>query len=376
MMNKEFIEALDELEKSKGISKDVIFDALETALVSSFRKNFQSEQDVFVDINRETGDIKLYSQKTVVDEVEDDVNEISLEDAKKINSKYQVGDTVNFEEAPKEYGRIAAQTAKQVVIQKIKDAEREKIHDEFIVRQGEIITGQIQRISNKNIFIDMGKVEGIIPPNEQIPNEVYKMGDRLKLVISEIRKTNKGPQIVLSRSKALLVRRLFELEVPEITEGLIDIYSIAREAGSRSKIAVYAKDDSIDPLGACVGQKGQRVNSIVEELNGEKIDIIIYNENPEIFIKNALSPADVVSCEINEEEKSAIAVVPNSQISLAIGKQGQNVRLAAKLTTWKIDIHPEDPSTFTGPTSEPYYDADNQEILNDSLIDLFRNDEE
>ena len=375
-MNKEFIEALDELEKSKGISKDVIFDALETALVSSFRKNFQTEQNVVVDINRETGDIKLYSQKTVVDEVEDDVNEISLKDAKKISSKYKVGDTVNFEEAPKEYGRIAAQTAKQVVIQKIKDAEREKIHDEFIVRQGEIITGQIQRISNKNIFIDMGKVEGIIPPSEQIPNEVYKMGDRLKLVISEIRKTSKGPQIVLSRAKAILVRRLFELEVPEITEGLIDIYSIAREAGSRSKIAVYAKDESIDPLGACVGQKGQRVNSIVEELNGEKIDIIIYDENPEIFIKNALSPADAVSCEINEEEKSAIAIVPNSQISLAIGKQGQNVRLAARLTTWKIDIHPEDPSTFTGPTSEPYYDADNQEILNDSLIDLFRNDEE
>lgn len=375
-MNKEFIEALDELEKSKGISKDVIFDALETALVSSFRKNFQTEQNVVVDINRETGDIKLYSQKTVVDEVEDDVNEISLKDAKKISSKYKVGDTVNFEEAPKEYGRIAAQTAKQVVIQKIKDAEREKIHDEFIVRQGEIITGQIQRISNKNIFIDMGKVEGIIPPSEQIPNEVYKMGDRLKLVISEIRKTSKGPQIVLSRAKAILVRRLFELEVPEITEGLIDIYSIAREAGSRSKIAVYAKDESIDPLGACVGQKGQRVNSIVEELNGEKIDIIIYDENPEIFIKNALSPADVVSCEINEGEKSAIAIVPNSQISLAIGKQGQNVRLAARLTTWKIDIHPEDPSTFTGPTSEPYYDADNQEILNDSLIDLFRNDEE
>lgn len=375
-MNKEFIEALDELEKSKGISKDVIFDALETALVSSFRKNFQTEQNVVVDINRETGDIKLYSQKTVVDEVEDDVNEISLKDAKKISSKYKVGDTVNFEEAPKEYGRIAAQTAKQVVIQKIKDAEREKIHDEFIVRQGEIITGQIQRISNKNIFIDMGKVEGIIPPSEQIPNEVYKMGDRLKLVISEIRKTSKGPQIVLSRAKAILVRRLFELEVPEITEGLIDIYSIAREAGSRSKIAVYAKDESIDPLGACVGQKGQRVNSIVEELNGEKIDIIIYDENPEIFIKNALSPADVVSCKINEEEKSAIAIVPNSQISLAIGKQGQNVRLAARLTTWKIDIHPEDPSTFTGPTSEPYYDADNQEILNDSLIDLFRNDEE
>lgn len=375
-MNKEFIEALDELEKSKGISKDVIFDALETALVSSFRKNFQTEQNVVVDINRETGDIKLYSQKTVVDEVEDYVNEISLKDAKKISSKYKVGDTVNFEEAPKEYGRIAAQTAKQVVIQKIKDAEREKIHDEFIVRQGEIITGQIQRISNKNIFIDMGKVEGIIPPSEQIPNEVYKMGDRLKLVISEIRKTSKGPQIVLSRAKAILVRRLFELEVPEITEGLIDIYSIAREAGSRSKIAVYAKDESIDPLGACVGQKGQRVNSIVEELNGEKIDIIIYDENPEIFIKNALSPADVVSCEINEGEKSAIAIVPNSQISLAIGKQGQNVRLAARLTTWKIDIHPEDPSTFTGPTSEPYYDADNQEILNDSLIDLFRNDEE
>lgn len=370
-MNKEFIDALDELEKNKGISKDVIFDALETALVSSFRRNFQTEQEVYVDINRETGDIKLYSQKTVVDEVEDPVTEISLEDAKKINSKYEVGDTVNFEEAPKEYGRIAAQTAKQVVIQKIKDAERDKIHDEFIVRKGEIITGQIQRISNKNIFIDMGKVEGIIPATEQIPNEVYRMGDRLKLVISEIRKTNKGPQIVLSRSKALLVRRLFELEVPEISEGLIDIYSISREAGSRSKIAVYSNDDSVDPLGACVGQKGQRVNSIVEELNGEKIDIIIYSKDPEVFIKNSLSPADVVRCEVNLEEKSAIAIVPNSQVSLAIGKQGQNVRLAARLTGWSIDIHPEDPNSFTGVPDEPYYDSSNEEILNDSIDELF-----
>lgn len=371
MMNKEFIDALDELEKSRGISKDVIFDALETALVSSFRKNFQTEQEVFVDINRETGDIKLYSQKRVVDEVEDDVNEISLEDAKKINSKYEVGDTVNFEEAPKEYGRIAAQTAKQVVIQKIKDAERDKIHDEFIVRKGEIITGQIQRISNRNIFIDMGKVEGIIPATEQIPNEVYRMGDRLKLVISEIRKTSKGPQIVLSRSKALLVRRLFELEVPEINEGLIDIYSISREAGSRSKIAVYSNDDSVDPLGACVGQRGQRVNSIVEELNGEKIDIIVYSEDPAVFIKNSLSPADVVSCEVNLEEKSAIAIVPNAQVSLAIGKQGQNVRLAARLTGWSIDIHPEDPNSFTGIPDEPYYDSSNEEILNDSIDELF-----
>lgn len=374
-MNKEFIDALDELEKTRGISKDVIFDALEAALVSSFRKNFQTEQDVFVDINRESGEIKLYSQKTVVEEVEDEVNEISLEDAKKINSKYEVGDKVNFEETPKEYGRIAAQTAKQVVIQKIKDAEREKIHDEFIVRKGEIITGQIQRISNRNIFIDMGKVEGIIPANEQIPNEVYKMGDRLKLIISEIRKTSKGPQIVLSRSKALLVRRLFELEVPEISEGLIDIYSIAREAGSRSKIAVYSNDESVDPLGACVGQKGQRVNSIVEELNGEKIDIIIYDEDPEKFIKNALSPADVVSCDVNLEEKSAVVIVPNTQVSLAIGKQGQNVRLAARLTGWSIDIHPEDPNSFTGVPDEPYFDSANEEILNDSIVELLRDDE-
>lgn len=341
-MNKEFIDALNELEKEKGISKDIIFQALEAALISSFKKNYQTNQNVVVKIDKESGNIDLFSQKTVVDEVEDDQNEISFIDAQKINSLYKVGDIVNKKEMPKDFGRIAAQTAKQVVIQKIKDAERDVIYDEYIVRENEIITGQIQRISKNNVFIDMGKIEGILPPPEQLPREVYRQGDRLKLLITEIKKTGKGPQIVLSRSKALLVRRLFELEVPEIANGIVQIYSISREAGSRTKIAVFSLDDSIDPLGACVGQKGSRVNAIVEELNGEKIDIIVYDEDPAIFIANSLSPAEVISVDADEQTKTATVEVPKSQISLAIGKEGQNVRLAARLTGWKIDIHAVD----------------------------------
>ena len=340
-MNGDFIEALHEIEKEKGISKEIIFDALESALISSYKKNFGSAQNVLVEMDRETGRVKVFATKDVVENVENELLEISLEDAKAKDAKHEIGDLVKVEITPRDFGRIAAQTAKQVVIQRIKDAERDVIYDEFINRENEIITGQIQRIAKNNVYIDLGKIEGVLPPSEQIEGEEYKQGDRLKLIILEVKKTTKGPQIVLSRAHTGLVKRLFELEVPEINEGIVEIYSLSREAGSRTKIAVFSKDPDIDPLGACVGFKGSRVKAIVDELNGEKIDIVIWSKNMEEFISNSLSPSKVVKAIVNEKEKSAVVVVPDYQLSLAIGKEGQNARLAAKLTNWKIDIKSE-----------------------------------
>lgn len=340
-MNAEFIEALEEIEKNKGISKEVIFEALEAALISSYRKNFGTAQNVEVIVDRTTGHIGVYAKKTVVEEVNNDLLEIDLEEAKKIDEKYELNDTVIVEVTPRNFGRIAAQTAKQVVIQRIKDAEREVIYEEFINRENEIITGQVQRISKNNVYIDLGKTEGILPPTEQIEGEVYKQGDRKKLYILEVKKTTKGPQIILSRSHPGLVKRLFELEVPEIHDGIVEIYAISREAGSRTKIAVYSKDPNVEPVGACVGIKGSRVKAIVDELNGEKIDIIVWSKNIEEFLANSLSPSSVLKVEVNEKNRSALVVVPDYQLSLAIGKEGQNARLAAKLTNWKIDIKSE-----------------------------------
>ncbi len=340
-MNKDFIDALNEIEKEKGISKDAIFDALESALISSYKKNFGADQNAEVEMDRVSGKIKVFSIKEIVDEVEDENLEISLDDAKEFDHKYQVGDIAKIEATPKEFGRIAAQTAKQVVIQRIKDAERDVIYEDFINRENEVITGQIQRISKNNVYIDLGKTEGILPPIEQINGEDYNQGDRLKLLILEVKKTTKGPQIVLSRSHPDLVKRLFELEVPEISDGIVDVYSISREAGSRTKIAVHSKDPNVDPLGACVGFKGSRVEVIVDELKGEKIDIIIWSNDISEFIANSLSPSKVLKVIANEKDKSAVVVVPDYQLSLAIGKEGQNARLAAKLTNWKIDIKSE-----------------------------------
>jgi N utilization substance protein A len=345
-MNVEFIEALEEIEKEKGVSKEVIFDALESALISSYKKNFGSSQNVEVEIDKVNGTVSVYAKKNVVDEVEDDLLEINIEEAKEIDDRYEIGDIVNVEITPKDFGRIAAQTAKQVVIQRIKDAERDVIFDEFINRENEIITGMVQRISKNNVYVDLGKTEGVLPPTEQIEGEVYNQGDRIKLFILEVKKTTKGPQIILSRSHPGLVKRLFELEVPEIHGGVVDIYAISREAGSRTKIAVSSKDPNVDPVGACVGFKGSRVKAIVDELNGEKIDIIIWSKNVEKFIANSLSPSKVIKVEANEKDKSALVVVPDYQLSLAIGKEGQNARLAAKLTNWKIDIKSE--SQYSG----------------------------
>ncbi|MFZ5966547.1 MAG: transcription termination factor NusA [Bacillota bacterium] len=340
-MNGEFIEALDQIEKEKGISKDILIDTIEAALISGYKRNYGSAQNVKVYINRDTGEVKVFALKDVVEDVESDFLQISLEDAKNIDVHYQIGDVVEKEVTPKNFGRIAAQTAKQVVVQRIREAERGIIYDEFINRESEIVNGIVQRISKGNVYINLGKIEAVLAPAEQIPQDDYKHNDRIKTYITEVKKTTKGPQILVSRTHPGLVKRLFELEVPEIHDGVVEIKSISREAGSRTKIAVHSNDPNVDPVGACVGHKGVRVQAIVDELKGEKIDIIKWSKDPEEFIASALSPSKVVKVGIKEEEKSALVVVPDYQLSLAIGKEGQNARLAAKLTGWKIDIKSE-----------------------------------
>ena len=340
-MNKEFIRAIEDLEKEKRISKEILLEAIESALVSAYKKNYGTSQNVRVDINEETGDINVYMRMDVVadEDFEDDLTQITLEEAMEIDPRYEEGDVVEYQVTPRDFGRIAAQTAKQVVVQRIREAERGMVYDSFITRQGEILTGTVQRVSNETLFINVGNTEGILSPNEQVPGEHYKINDRLKVYIMDVRKSNKGPQVFLSRSHPGLVKRLFELEVPEIEDGTVEIKGIAREAGSRTKMAVYTEYENVDPVGACVGTRGTRVQAIVDELHGEKIDIITWSENPETLIANVLSPSKVEKVIIpNPEEKSAIVVVPDYQLSLAIGKEGQNVRLAARVSGWKIDI--------------------------------------
>ena len=337
-MNVEFIQAFEQLGHEKGISKEILFDAIEAALISAYKRNFGSAQNARVLLDRDTGEIHVYARKAVSENVQDDRLEVSLSEAQAINPKYEIDDVVEFEVTPKNFGRIAAQTAKQVVVQKIREAERGMIYEEFSSRESDILTGVVQRIEQKNVYLDLGKTEAILTASEQIANEAYRHGDRIKVYIIEVKKTTKGPQIMVSRTHPGLLKRLFELEVPEIHEGIVEIKSVAREPGLRSKISVYSKDETIDPVGSCVGHKGARVRTIVDELRGEKIDIVKWNSVPENYIANALSPANVVWVDINEEEKMSRVVVPDYQLSLAIGKEGQNARLAAKLTGWKIDI--------------------------------------
>ena len=338
-MNKEFIQAIEDLEKERHISKDILIEAIESALVSAYKKNYGTSQNVRVDINQETGDINVYMRMDVVEEIEDELTQLSLEEAREIDPRYEVGDIVEYQVTPRDFGRIAAQTAKQVVVQRIREAERGMIFDDFITRQGEIVTGTVQRISNETLFVNIGRTEGILSANEQVPGERYQVNDRLKVYIMDVKKTNKGPQVFLSRSHPGLVKRLFELEVPEIEDGTVEIRGIAREAGSRTKMAVYTEFENVDPVGSCVGTRGARVQAIVDELHGEKIDIIPWSEDPEQLISNVLSPAKVEKVIIEEgEEKIATVVVPDYQLSLAIGKEGQNVRLAARVSGWKIDI--------------------------------------
>lgn len=337
-MNEELLSALTDLCKEKGIEKDVILDALEAALIAAYKRNFSSAQNVCVELDRTTGKIGVYAQKTVVDEVYDPQEEISLDDARKISGSYELGDVVNIEVTPRNFGRIAAMTAKQVVTQRIREAERGIIYSEYTQKENELVTGKIERMERGNIFVDIGKIEAILPANEQVADEYYEVGNMIKCYVSEVRNGTRGTQIVLSRTHPGLVKKLFYQEVPEIQDGLVEIKSIAREAGSRTKIAVYSEDPDIDAQGSCIGPRGSRVQAIGDELNYEKIDIVKWSENPVEYISAALSPSDVLTVDINEEEKSAKVTVPEHQLSLAIGKSGQNVRLAARLTGWKIDI--------------------------------------
>ena len=337
-MNKDFMLALDELCKDKNVDKEVILEALEKALVKSYQKNYDNQENVDVVIDHDSGEIGVFAIKDVVNEVEDGIREISIKDAKEIDASLEVGDTARIKLVPKNFGRVAAQTARNIVIQKIRDAQRESLFGDYLDRENELITGQIQRVDKYNVYVNLDRIEGIVPIKEQVLTEEYLPNERMKFLIKEVRNSGKDPQIVLSRSSENLVTRLFELEVPEITDGVIEIYSIAREAGSRTKMAVFSNDETIDAVGACIGYKGARVNSIVDSLQGEKIDIINYSKNIEEFISNALSPADIIEVYVNERNKQSLVVVNEDQLSLAIGKEGQNARLAARLTGWKIDI--------------------------------------
>ena len=341
MINNEFIDSLIEIANLKGIDQDIIFESLESSLISAYKKNYGTSQNAKVTINKETGETHVYAQKKVVEDVYDNLLEISLEDAKAVSIAYELDDIVDVEVNPREFGRVAAQNARQRVIQEIKEAERDVIYKELVEKENDIITGIVQKKEKQNILVDIGRLETFLTPTEQMPNETYKHGDILKFYVVEVKKTSKGPNIMISRTHPGLIKRLFEMEVPEIFDGTVEIKSVSREAGSRTKIAVYSKDENVDATGACVGPSGMRVQSIVSELKGEKIDIVKWSKDPSEFIANALSPSKVVSVTINEEEKSAKVIVPDYQLSLAIGKEGQNARLSAKLTGWKIDIKSE-----------------------------------
>ncbi|WP_281522427.1 transcription termination factor NusA [Mogibacterium timidum] len=360
-MNKEFLDALTELEREKNISKEDIITAIEDAVELAYKKNYGNYPNVRVSVDREDGEVLVLMSKEVVEDVEDDMMEVSLEEARSYDSRYELGDIIEYQVDPKDFGRIAAQTAKQVVVQRIREAERRNSYDEFVNKQGEIITAKIERINNGTMFLSVGNSEGILPLSEQVKSESFNVGDRIKVYVIDVKKATKGPQIFLSRSHPGLVRRLFELEVPEIADGTVEIKGVAREAGSRTKIAVYSHDENVDPVGACVGNRGSRVQNIVDELFGEKIDIIVWDEDPAILISNVLRPAEVEGVYINyvsEKEKMATAVVPEQQLSLAIGREGQNVRLAARVSGWKIDIKSKAQLEESGFAFEEYEDED------------------
>ncbi|HCS72950.1 MAG TPA: transcription termination/antitermination protein NusA [Clostridiales bacterium] len=337
-MSSELIAAVDDICRDKGIDREILLEAIEAALVSAYKKNFGSAPNVKVTLDRKNGLVQVFSQKKVVEEVKDDLLEIELSEAERLSPGIQTEDILDIEVTPADFGRIAAQNAKQLVVQRIREAERDLIYEKYIERVNEIVTGLVQRVEPRNVFFDLDKAEAILPPGEQMPGEKYKLNDRYKVYVTEVKKTTKGPQIIVSRTHPGLVKRLFEFEVPEIIRGEVIIKNISREAGSRTKISVYSDEKEIDPVGSCVGHRGTRVQRIVEELRGEKIDIIKWSDDPVDYISSALSPARVLTVLPNLDDKSAVVIVPDNQLSLAIGKEGQNARLAAKLTGWKIDI--------------------------------------
>ena len=366
MSNNELLEALNILEQEKNISKDTLLEAIENSLVTACKNHFGSSDNVKVSIDPETCEFHVFQEKTVVETVEDPVEQISLVNAKMINSKYEIGDVVNIEVQSKEFGRIATQNAKNVILQKIREEERNVLYDKYYSMEKDVVTGVVQRYVGRNVSINLGRVDAILTENEQVKGEVFQPTERIKVYILEVKATSKGPKVLVSRTHPELVKRLFESEVAEVREGIVEIKAIAREAGSRTKIAVWSNDPDVDPVGACVGMNGARVNAIVGELRGEKIDIITWNENPAMMIENALSPAKVISVIADAEEKSAKVVVPDYQLSLAIGKEGQNARLAARLTGFKIDIKSETQARESGDfldyendyEEDEYYDED------------------
>ena len=367
-MSNELLEALNILEQEKNISKETLLEAIENSLVTACKNHFGKSDNVKVEIDPETCAFSCYQEKTVVDTVEDPVEEISLADAHKVNGNYQLGDIVRVEVKSKEFGRIATQNAKNVILQKIREEERKVIFDEYNSKEKDVVTGVVQRYIGKNVSINLGKADALLTESEQIKGEVFKPTERIKVYILEVKSTSKGPKILVSRTHPELVKRLFESEVTEVKEGIVEIKAISREAGSRTKIAVWSNDPNVDPVGACVGMNGARVNAIVNELRGEKIDIITWDENPAILIQNALSPAKVISVIADADEKSAKVVVPDYQLSLAIGKEGQNARLAARLTGFKIDIKSETQARESGDFMD--YDYSDEELAeNERLAD-------
>ena len=340
-MNTELLEALNILEQEKNISKDTLLEAIEQSLIQACKNHFGKADNVKVNIDPDTCDFGVYAEKTVVEEVEDPVMEISLANAKMLDSKYELGDVVNVEIKSKEFGRITTQNAKNVILQKIREEERKVLYNEYFEKEKDVVTGIVQRNLGRNISVNLGKVDGILSESEQVKTEHFRPTERIKVYVLEVKDTPKGPKIQVSRTHPELVKRLFESEVTEVRDGIVEIRSIAREAGSRTKIAVWSNDPDVDPVGACVGMNGARVNAIVEELRGEKIDIINWDDNPAFLIENALSPAKVISVMADPDEKTAQVIVPDYQLSLAIGKEGQNARLAARLTGYKIDIKSE-----------------------------------
>ena len=371
-MNTELLEALTILEKEKNISKEVLMEAIEQSLIQACKNHFGKADNVHVTIDHETCEFSVYADKTVVEVVEDPVMEISLSNAKMMDSKYELGDIVQVPIQSKQFGRIATQNAKNVILQKIREEERKVLYDEYFQKEKDVVTGVVQRYMGKNVSVNLGKVDAILSENEQVKGEVYKPTERIKVYVLEVKDSPKGPKIMVSRTHQELVKRLFEAEVTEVKDGIVEIKSIAREAGSRTKIAVWSNDPDVDAVGACVGMNGARVNTIVEELRGEKIDIISWNENPALLIENALSPAKVITVLADPDEKTALVIVPDYQLSLAIGKEGQNARLAARLTGFKIDIKSETQAREAG-DFEYYQESDDEEgedSMEDALADV------
>ncbi len=372
-MSFDFLQALDDIEQEKEIPKEILLDALTTALESAYKKDYGSKENVRVEIDSDGGQVKVFSRRRVVEDTDNKNFEMPIEEAQEIKEDVEIGDIVEVEVTPENFGRIAAQTAKQVIMQRIREAERDVIYEHYKEKEGEFITGTIQRFQNDHILIDMGKTEALLPPSEQIEDENYDVGDRIKLYIVEVSSTTKGPRILVSRTHPGLLMRLFEIEIPEIFDGTVEIKSVAREAGKRSKVAVDSEEEDVDPVGACVGPRGSRVQAIVDQLNGEKIDIVQWNSDPKVLIANALNPAEVKEVIIDEEEQVAEVVVPDFQLSLAIGKEGQNARLAAKLTGWKVDIKKE--SEFEGGGEEETAISQEEELEEDTEDELEAADE-